>query len=184
MKTIILMSKALNQFLVFETDKSPNDLVEHLQGKEFVAEQAKIKELLFSSDLTAEISGKYTYKSNQQAERFKAVTKMEKAGLVYLGTNRGESPEQGVSVIDATASEPDDVSGLSLPTSIFIGVNQFVFWLLIAASVLVGMFGDPMAGIILGFGTILGFGLLFMLSDLLKNTVEINRKLSESPREQ
>jgi hypothetical protein len=172
MKTIILSSKLLNNFIIFETNKTEIELIEHLKGIDFTDEQALFKELILSSDLESEIHSKNTFETNKESERFSAVIKKEKDGFNYIGANRGKE------VINAKTS-PDNVSGISGMSNLFLALCQLMFWLVIIASVFIALKISVISGVSLAVGSLIGFGLIFVLGDLLKNTVEINQKLNK-----
>ena len=178
MKTIILHSKSLNNFLVFETNKAESELIEHLKGLNFIDEQALFKELVFSSDLESEIYSNHTYESNKDTERFAAICKKENEGATYIGANRGA---EGKKIIQQKSAElSNNVSGISGMSSLFLGICQLIFWVIIIASGFIGLTMNVISGISIAVGAVIGFGLIFILGDLLKNTVEINKKLNNS----
>ena len=176
MKTIILHSKSQNNFLVFETNKSESELIEHLKGLNFSEEQVLFKELIFSSDLESEIHSSHTYKSNKENERFSAVLKKENDGFKYIGANRGK---ENIKQNNITLSNSDNVSGISGISNLFLAICQLMFWLVIIASVFIGLKVSIISGVSIAVGAVIGFGLIFILGDLLINTVEINQKLNK-----
>lgn len=171
MKTIILSSKELSTFIVFESNKSPKELIKHIQGLEFSQEQATFKALAFAHDLETIISCEHTYASNKNSQRFIAVISKEKEGYSYIGNNRGT--EEFVAMKESEYS----IASISALSSLFIVIFHFAFWVVILASLYVGYTVDVLTGSTMAVAAIVSFGLIFILADLLKNTVQINRKL-------
>jgi small-conductance mechanosensitive channel len=174
MKTIVLNSELLNMFLVFETNKTEFELIEHLKKTRFSDEQVSFKNLVFSSDLESEIHSGHTYDGNKETERYKAVLKKESEGFNYIGANRGQDMVKKNSL-----ALTDNVTGISGLSTFFLGMCKIVFWIVIIASIFIGLKVNIISGISMAVGAIIGFGLIFILGDLLKNTVEINRKLKK-----
>lgn len=147
---------------MFETTKSTDELIEYLRDIYFADEQSYSKELIFSDDVEAEISSNQTDKNNQAKERRKAITKKEAEGFNYIGTS---------------GSVDDNESGISVTTSMFMVVCKILFLLMIIASAVISYFGYFIYGISTAVSAFIGFGLIFILGDILKNIVEINKKL-------
>lgn len=167
MKTIILSSKSNKQFLVFETSKETSELFEHVKAMDFTPEQAVQKELIHADDLEAEIFSQRTFNSNKDYLRRSAIEKKEKDGYTYVGANRGSQE---------TPQYVEKQAGISLTSTLFLVLCQVAFWLIIGFSVYIALKVNLISGVTLGISTVIGFGIVFILGDILKNIVEINQK--------
>jgi len=175
---IILSSEEIKAFLVFETTKTREELLSELRAASYTPEQHMRKSLVFALDLKSHL-----YSDTARAEEAK--TKLKKQW--YIQASGGEGAQQAHLPKPPKRPEPkrvelqkvsQGVSGMSFVTSLFFNINIVLFVLIILGSVIIGFAVNIFGGIAAAVGSVMVYGTVSVMRDLLINVIEINEKLS------
>lgn len=106
MKTCSVISQTTMTFLIFETERTSEELLEYLRDRKFSHSQRNMKRLLFAEDVLVEIDDEDISEQQKEFRRWEVIQTKEQEGYTYLGANRGE-PTPPTSAIDTPNAPPE-----------------------------------------------------------------------------